>query len=96
MPVETPTLALKDIDLVPFGVEDIDVVLRRIFSDLLDVPGNQLTYASSPDTLEGWDSMVQINLIAALEEEFQAVIPPEQQLDILTFELIGDVIEELT
>ena len=74
----------------------IDAVLRRIFSDLLDVSEDQLTYASSPDTLEKWDSMIQINLIAALEEEFQAVIPPEQQLDMLTFELIGDVIEELT
>ncbi len=74
----------------------IDIVLRRIFSDLLDLPEGLFTYESSPDTLENWDSMAQINLIAALEEEFQTVIPPEQQMDMLTFELIGDVIEELS
>jgi len=74
----------------------IDAALRRIFSDLLDVPENSLSYESSPDNLEKWDSLVQINLIAALEEEFSAAIPPEQQLDMLTFELVGDVIEELT
>jgi acyl carrier protein len=73
----------------------IDTVLRRIFSDLLDVPEDSLTYESSPDNLEKWDSLAQINLIAALEEEFGSAIPPEQQLDMLTFELVGDVIEEL-
>jgi acyl carrier protein len=73
----------------------IDEVLRRIFSDLLNVPQESLTYESSPDNFEKWDSLAQINLIAALEEEFSSTIPPELQLDMLTFELVGDVIEEL-
>lgn len=73
----------------------IDAVLRRIFSDLLDVPQDSLTYKSSPDNLEKWDSLAQINLISALEEEFGSTIPPEQQFDMLTFELVGDVLEEL-
>lgn len=81
--------------MTDFQRTQIDAVLRRIFSDLLDVPEYSLTYESSPDNLEKWDSLVQINLISALEEEFGSAITPEQQLDMLTFELVGDVIEEL-
>ena len=75
--------------------DQIDETLKRIFSDLIDEPYESITYASSPETLEKWDSLAHINLIAAVEEEFGFVIPPEKQLDMLTFELVGDVLNDL-
>jgi len=73
----------------------IDSGLKRIFSDLFDMAEGSFTYQTSPDNVEKWDSLAQISLIATLEEHFGAPIPPEQQLDMLTFELIGDVIQDL-
>ena len=75
--------------------DQIDARLRQIFSDLVDEPCEAISYETSPDNLEKWDSLVQINLIASVEEEFGIVIPPEQQLDMLTFELVGDVLGDL-
>ena len=73
----------------------IDANLQRIFSDIFDKPEGSFTYESSPDNIQKWDSLAQINIIAALEEEFGTDIPPEQQLEMLTFELIGDVMQDL-
>ena len=75
--------------------DQIDTKLRQIFSDLVDEPCEAFSYETTPDNLEKWDSLVQINLIASVEEEFSLVIPPEQQLDMLTFELVGDVLEDM-
>ena len=77
------------------GRDQIDVTLKKIFSDLVDEPIEAFSYETSPDNLEKWDSLTQINLIAAVEEEFELAIPPEQQLDMLTFELVGDVLHDL-
>ena len=75
--------------------DQIDNQLKRIFADLFDLAEEAISLQSSPDSLEKWDSLGQVNLIAALEEHFEILIPPEQQLDMLNFELIGDVIQDL-
>lgn len=74
---------------------EIDNKLRAIFAALFDLPSESFDNDTSPDTLEKWDSMAQLNIIAAVEEEFEVTILPEQQLDMLTFELVGDVVNEL-
>ncbi len=75
--------------------EEIDHALREIFADMFGRPGGSFTYQTSPDTLMDWDSMTHIRLMAALEERFDMIIPPEEQVDMLNFELIGDVIADL-
>ena len=75
--------------------DDIDARLRMIFSALFETEEAAFDYNTSPDTLEKWDSLAQLNIIAAIEEEFDIVIPPASQIDMLTFELIGDVVQEL-
>ena len=75
--------------------DQIDTVLSDIFSDLFDLPSDEFSYETSPISLEKWDSLAQINLIAAVQEEFDLDIPPEQQLDMLSFELFGDALSKL-
>ncbi len=70
-------------------------MLSDIFSELFDLPSSEFNYETSRVTLEIWDSLTQINLIAAVQEEFDLDIPPEQQLDMLSFELFGGSIANL-
>jgi acyl carrier protein len=47
----------------------IEESVRRLASDVLDVPADRLTRESSPDTVETWDSIAHLSLILAVEQE---------------------------
>jgi acyl carrier protein len=51
--------------------------VQRLASDLFDVPASRITPDSSPQTLEHWDSVQHLNLVLALEEEFNVKFEPE-------------------
>ena len=67
--------------------------VRRLASDLFDVPVSQLTAESSPATLEHWDSVQHLNLVLALEEEFGVKFEPE---DMEKMQTIGQVTQAVT
>lgn len=73
---------------------EIDGALRVIFADLFDRAEEEFTAATSPDTLLDWDSMAHVQLMAAIEERFNLVIEPEDQVEMLSFDLIGDILVE--
>ena len=73
----------------------LDQILCEIFSDIFGVPLESFGRETSPDTLLEWDSLAHVRLMAAIEERFDLVITPEDQVDMLNFELIGDVLEGL-
>lgn len=52
--------------------------VRGIASDIFGVPAERLTAASSPDTVENWDSVQHLNLVLALEERFSVQLSPEE------------------
>lgn len=52
--------------------------IRGIASDILGVPAARLSTASSPDTVENWDSERHLNLVVALEERFSLQLSPEE------------------
>jgi acyl carrier protein len=43
---------------------------RSIVAAILSIPEERVTDDLSPDTVDTWDSLNQINLIGALEQEF--------------------------
>ena len=51
-------------------MEAIDARIRRVMSDILSVPAETIDEQASPRTIERWDSLRQMNLLVALEEEF--------------------------
>ena len=71
--------------------EELDRVLTEIFSDIFGKPGDSFGAGTNPDTLPEWDSLAHIRLISALEERFDRRISLEDQVDMLSFELIGDI-----
>ena len=62
--------------------------VRRVASELFDVPLSGITAESTPATLENWDSVQQLNLVLALEEEFGVRFEPE---DMEKMQSIGQV-----
>lgn len=73
---------------------EIDQALGQIFADLFDASPEDFSHETSPDTLLEWDSMAHVQLMAALEERFKLVLSPEDQVEMLNFELVGDVLAE--
>ena len=47
-------------------------------SDLFGVPADRINAASSPTTLDTWDSIQHLNLVLALEEKFGLQLSPEE------------------
>jgi acyl carrier protein len=44
--------------------------LRDVFCEVLGLPPDRLSDATSPETTTEWDSLAAMNLVAALEETF--------------------------
>lgn len=46
-------------------------------------------------TIESWDSLKHMNLVIALEDEFQITIPDEEIGNLLSFSLIKLIVGEI-
>ena len=68
--------------------------IKRVMSIVFEVPIEEITETSSPDTIGSWDSVRHLNLILALEEEFEISIPDEEVGNMLNFKLVELVINE--
>ena len=52
--------------------------VRVITADVLKLPASQITAQTSPENVEGWDSVQHLNLILALEQDFSVQFEPEE------------------
>ena len=52
--------------------------ILQLFTDILQIDPDGIDDTSSPDTIEGWDSINHLNLIATFEEELSIDIDPEE------------------
>jgi acyl carrier protein len=44
--------------------------VAKVFSEVLGVAADQITDETSPDNTPQWDSMAAMNLVVAIEDEF--------------------------
>ncbi len=68
--------------------------IREIMSKVLGILPVEITEETSPDTVDGWDSIKNMNLVIALEEEFDIEFSDEQLDSMLNFQLIELAINE--
>jgi acyl carrier protein len=54
----------------------------------------KLNENSSVDNIENWDSLKHMNLVIALEEEFEISIPDDEVGNIISYKLIELVVNE--
>ena len=72
----------------------MEIKLKEIMSQVFNVPEDSIDSLSSPDTIESWDSLKHMNLVTALEEEFNIRLTYEQISEMLNFSLIIEVLKE--
>jgi acyl carrier protein len=68
--------------------------LIGLFSDELDVPASDLNDQSSPDTVEQWDSLAAMRLVAAIEAEFKVRLSSTEIMKMRTIKIARDVLRE--
>ena len=67
--------------------------IKKVMSAVFEV--SKIDEESTKDTIKSWDSLKHMNLILALEDEFQIIIPDEKVGDLVSFSLIKIIIEEI-
>jgi acyl carrier protein len=74
--------------------KSIDNRIKKVMSKVFGLDINSITDDASPDTIEQWDSLRHMNLILAIEEEFNIELTEEQAVEILNYKLIESVLKE--
>lgn len=68
--------------------------IKTVMSTVFSVPLEDIDEDSSTDNVENWDSLKHLNLILALEDEFEITIPNEEVGNMVNFKLIDLIIDE--
>ena len=68
----------------------------KVVSQVLNVPLEQINDDFSPDHSKEWDSLKHMNLILAIEEEFQIQFGEGQIVEMLSVGLIIESIKEVS
>ena len=66
--------------------------IRPIISDIMMVPDDTITMASTPDTIAAWDSLRLLDMVLALESEFDVQFSPDEIVEMTTVARIVDVV----
>ena len=69
--------------------------LKQLMATILSVDVTAINFEASMDTIPNWDSLRHMNLVLAIEEEFNITIPDEDAGNITSYKLIKLVLEEL-
>ena len=67
----------------------------KIISQVFNIPIENINDESSSDDIETWDSLKHMNMVLALEEEFNVQFGEEQVLEMLNVGLIIEILKEI-
>ena len=70
--------------------------IKEVMSSVFEIPIENIDENSSIDNIEEWDSIKHLNLILALEDEFDVMIPNEEVGNMVNFQLVEIIINECT
>jgi acyl carrier protein len=70
------------------GVSTVEEVIARVFG----AEPASLDATSSPESVEGWDSMGHLNLIAALEKDFNVSIDIGDVMEMVSVKRIREIL----
>ena len=68
--------------------------LIALFAEELDVEPSTLNDESSPDTVESWDSLAAVRLVAALESEFNVSLTAREIMRMRTIGIAREVLRQ--
>ena len=62
--------------------------IRDVMSAVFEISADQIDDYSSMDSIESWDSLRHMNLVTALEEEFDCEFYDSETVELLNFKQI--------
>mgnify|MGYP000623748511 CR=1 FL=1 len=68
--------------------------IKKILSIVFVIDESQINDFSSPENVENWDSLGHLNLIVALEEEFELKFTDDEISEMLNFKLIEEILKD--
>jgi acyl carrier protein len=69
--------------------------IKTLIGSILGLDPSAIEMDTSSDNVEAWDSLRHMNLVLAIEEEFNVSIPDEDAANITSYALILLVLAEL-
>ena len=69
--------------------------LKQVMADVFGIPADAIGDSSSLETIERWDSIGHLNLVLALEEQFNVSFNEDQMTEITSYPLVKGVLEDL-
>ena len=73
---------------------DIDLRIRTVLADVFGVDASEIDQNTSMDTVDAWDSLCQLTVVLALEEEFDLHFDDEQTVALVSVPLINEIVAE--
>ena len=70
--------------------------VEEIIAAVLGIPAEEITDASSPSSVPSWDSLKQLNIVIALEDEYGVEFEDEELGQLLSVKLIKHILKEKT
>ena len=72
----------------------IEERIKNVMSAVFEIPANKIGKESSPDNIESWDSLKHMNIVVALEEEFNIQFTDDEIIELISLKLIMAIIRE--
>jgi acyl carrier protein len=66
--------------------------IKKVMSDVFNIDIESINNDSSPDNIENWDSLKHMNLIVALEDEFEIEFSDEEIIDSMNYALLLNIL----
>ena len=67
--------------------------IKNVMAAVFDISPNEITDDSSPHDIKGWDSVKHMNLVLALEEEFNIRFEEAEIPSLVKFKIIAATIQ---
>ena len=74
---------------------NIEDRIKNVMSAVFEISIEEINDESSPDTIELWDSLRHLNLVIALEEEFNVQFTDDNLIELINLKLIKLVITDI-
>ena len=66
--------------------------IKKVMSAVFEIPVEQIKDDSSPDIIDSWDSLKHMNMVVALEEEFEVEFTDDEILEMMNYALIKSIL----
>lgn len=70
----------------------IDAKLKSIVATVMGIPESMISTDLSPDLLEKWNSLRHMNLVTAVEEEFNIVFEYDEIVQVMEYRILEEIV----